>query len=239
MKNIITAVILMIAVTSCSTSKKFKSKHEEKAIIDTHLNTDVATVKDSDSSTLVYEDSSFENKSTLNINFDNGFADPGDDQDIEPSPITNGPTINDYTGAAIKPADARIARTTRMDFKYNINGNVITSQVPIKDISLVDQKTGKITAVEITHESHHDSAGVKTDQTQHIATESSTETKEKSTTSYFWLWVIGIAALACIILYQFPAVKIFLRPFFALFKALFAFFKRRKKETPPPDQGNS
>ncbi len=224
---ILAALVIFVCLTSCSSSKKFKTKETEKKETIQSINEHLVNVKNVDSSTLVYDDSSFTNHSSIKIEFDNGFD--VDSEDGDPAPLAPNrfkDLENDYAGAAPKKEKAVAGKTTKIDFTYNINGNIVTSPVPIKNISLVNEQTGQVTALEIKKNISHDSSAATTNAVTQTKTERTTTTKNKKTTSWAWLWITIICVVAVCIIYQLPVVKRFIRPLFALLRS-------KKKEEPP------
>ena len=219
------AIAFAIALASCSTTKKYKSKQTEKAATEYSIQIAEMIVKKSDSSNLKQKDSSYDDASSIAISFDNSFI------LVEDSAGSNMPMIsfpemeNDYEGAPvkIKPAVTKVAKATTIIFSYMVGDQKITSPVPIKNINLVDNKTGKTTAIEITQQKKEDSTVKSTGEKSKTTTEKTVEVKDKKTVSYFWLYVVIACIVAAWIIYQIPAVQAFLRPIFLL-------FKRRKKE---------
>lgn len=221
---VLIAIVAFIVLTSCSSSKKFKSKETEKKETIETINEHLVNVKNVDSSSLLYEDSSFTNNSTLKVEFDNGFDVPTDGE------IVTDEKENDYDGAApkkIKIPAAVTGKTTRIDFTYNINGTIITSPVPIKNIKLIDKNTGKVTAVEVKKNITSDSSAATTNAVTQTKTERTSVTKNKKTISWAWLWISIICIVAVAIVLRIPIVQRFTRPFFAL-------FKNKKEDRPPP-----
>lgn len=208
------AWILLIAlssllIASCTTSKKFKTKQTEKIETSVAINTQTVDVNKTDSSSIVYDDSSFNNTNTVSIEFDNNYP-----------AVSSEEKVNDYDGAAPKTHDSRL---TTHDFSYTVNGNTINSRVPIKSINLVDQKTGKVTAMEIKKNITADSSATTASAVTTTSSRTTTTTKQKKTTSYMWIGIVLLCALGCWFAYQVPAVRAFLQP-------LFAIFRRRKKD---------
>lgn len=214
-------LLLVAFFSSCTSSKKFKSKTTEKIETAATLHTEATEVSTTDSSTIEYSDSSFAQTQKINISFDNNFAINQNETD----PFAE--RENEYEGAPVKKKveKTQIAKTTTLDFKYNINGYIISSAVPIKNINLVDERTGKITAVNITQQSNYDSSQKKAAATTATKTETVTSTKGKKQTSYLWILIVIACIIGCWLLYQIPWVKRIVHGFFAL-------FRKKQKEDP-------
>ncbi len=236
MKQILCLLTFAFFLCSCSSSKKFKSKETEIKKSSEILTSNIVDVNSVDSSSIIYDDSSFTNHSSIKIEFDNNF-DLENPTDFDPAestaslaPDRSKDLENDYEGAEPKKQKPVVGKTSTIDFSYNINGNIITSSVPIKNISLVDDKTGQVTALEIKKNITHDSSAATSSAVTQTSSERTTTTKEKKVTSWWWLGLVLLLCLVMWFVYQIPVVKMavntFLRP-------LFAIFKRKKKQDPP------
>lgn len=217
------AVLVCSLVTSCSVTHKSKSNQSyknETASSSVNKNTDV---KNAGKETLKGSDSSYTDKTGISIHFDNDLTgdnaytvDPGFDFDT-----VNEDPVNDYAGAPSKPK-AEKPKPEKKIYNYNVAGNKITSTVPIKNIDLVNEKTGEVKAIEITKENISDSSASINADNKKSNTEANASTSEKKTKSYVWIGIVIVCAIALAILYRLPVVQTFIWWFLAL-------FGRRKK----------
>ena len=214
-------VALIVFFTSCSTSHKFKSKDSSTLHKSETGDLQKSDVKKQDDNTILYDDSSFRKESYIDIGFDNSFA----KNDQADEPLQTGKTydtekVNDYAGAADKIAEKKKSQT----YKYQVGDKQISSPVPIKNVRVYDNSSGKVTNVNIKQLSNHDSSGI-TEKTKVITDSTHTaEVKDKRVKNYLWLLIIAGVLITLGLAYVFSPV---FRNWTQLF---FAFLRRKKNE---------
>jgi hypothetical protein len=175
--NKILMVILLAAFTSCSITNKSKTKASEKVEIKAEEKTDSIHSAKVDSTSVKTSDSSYADKKTVSITFE-----------------------NDYAGAAVKNDSI----PSKEDFYYSIGGKEIKSSKPIKSIDITDESTGQSTKLDITALHKKDTTAVEKKKSTDVKIESKKESKDvkKFRVSgwqiiilvvvallfYFWIW---------------------------------------------------
>ena len=190
------ATTLCLLMSSCASSRKSKVKEALRMSNEAAANSHNFNASKNDSLNLNSNDSSYSEENQIQVNFDNGFL-PDSSNDVTDSPGVE--RVNDYEGAAVKEVPARVGKTKKMVFNYNIGGNEISSPVPVKSVNVINKKTGQVTALQIVQQNKSDTAVSDLTTTSKSETEIIKEVKNKETKSLFGLIILLCLALALLI----------------------------------------
>lgn len=192
MKKLLSAsiwVLLIAALTSCSTTHKLKSSVKNSADSTGTTLTDSSSIKKTQATEISQAQQNNAVQNELNIVFEDD-----DSRGFTEEQLDESPKANDYEGA--EPVNKQPSPTSHQPqtYTYNIAGHLITAPQKIKSATFKNLVTNQTTALQVKNTITSDSNSLNKTQTTQKRTEQLTTVKEKTTKSFPWMQ-LGILML--------------------------------------------